>query len=93
MAIGSILAIYTLFWWLTLFLVLPFRLKRKDGVADSYVRGQADSAPAQFSVWRTIFWTTLVSSIAFALYYANYRFGWIAPTDLDFFSSPERLAS
>lgn len=76
MTFGSIVAIYVLFWFFCLFLVLPFRLQRRSGL-DEAVPGQDRGAPPRFSVWRTVFWTTIVSAIAFALYYANYVNGWI----------------
>ncbi|MFS0736395.1 DUF1467 family protein [Sphingomonas sp. 1P06PA] len=76
MTFGSIVAIYVLFWFFCLFLVLPFRLQTGDA-AEEAVPGQDRGAPPRFSVWRTVFWTTIVSAIAFALYYANYVNGWI----------------
>ena len=84
MKFTSALAIYALFWWMSLFLVLPFRLQSKHAV-DHYVPGQADSAPPRFSVWRTILWTTIVSGAAFAAFYLNYVNGWIGVEALDFF--------
>jgi predicted secreted protein len=72
----SIIAIYLLFWWGCLFLVLPFRL-RSSVEPEEHVPGQAESAPPRFSVWRTILWTTVVATAAFALYYVNYVNGWI----------------
>ncbi len=81
MKLTSILAIYILFWWGCLFLVLPFRL-RSGTEPEEPVRGQAESAPPRFSVGRTILWTTIVSAGAFALYYLNYVNGWVAA---DFF--------
>lgn len=72
----SIIAIYILFWWGCLFLVLPFRL-RSSMAPEDHVPGQAESAPPRFSVGRTILWTTIVSAIAFGLYYVNYVNGWV----------------
>jgi predicted secreted protein len=77
----SMLAIYLLFWWGSLFLVLPFRL-RSSMEPEDHVRGQAESAPPRFSVWRTILWTTIVSAVLFGLYYVNYVNGWLTA---DFF--------
>ncbi len=76
MKFTSILAIYILFWWGCLFLVLPFRL-RSSMEPEDHVPGQADSATPRFSVGRTVFWTTIVSAAAFALYYVNYVNGWV----------------
>ena len=76
MKLSSIVAIYILFWWGCLFLVLPFRLRTSDE-PEAHVPGQADSAPPRFSVGRTCLWTTIVSAIIFAAFYVNYVNGWI----------------
>lgn len=78
----SILAIYLLFWWGCLFLVLPFRL-RSSTEPEEHVPGQAESAPPRFSVGRTIVWTSIVSAVLFALYYVNYVNGWLTADTLD----------
>ncbi len=81
----SISAIYFLFWCLSFFLVLPFRLSTGDE-PEAHVPGQADSAPPRFSFQRTAKWTTLVAIVLFGLYYANYVNGWILPDMLDLVS-------
>jgi predicted secreted protein len=85
MKFTSVLAIYVLFWALSLFLVLPFRLRNAEP-EDEPVRGQADSAPPNFSVKRTAFWTTIVATVLCALYYVNYVNGWVRPEFLDLFT-------
>jgi len=82
MKLTSIIAIYLLFWWGCLFLVLPFRL-RSSAEPDAHVPGQADSAPPRFSVWRTLLWTTIVSLAVFGLFYINYVNGWITADVFD----------
>ncbi len=81
MKLTSIVAIYILFWWGSLFLVLPFRL-RSSAEPEDHVPGQAESAPPRFSVRRTIMWTTIASAALFAFYYVNYVNGWVTA---DFF--------
>lgn len=76
MRITSIIAIYLLFWWGCLFLVLPFRL-RSSAEPEAHVPGQAESATPRFSVWRTVLWTTVVATVLFALFYLNYVQGWL----------------
>jgi len=78
----SITAIYFLFWALSFFFVLPFRLR--DAGEDVHVPGQAESAPPRFSFARTAKWTTLVAAVLFGLYYANYVNGWIPVETFDF---------
>ncbi|MDB5689411.1 MAG: hypothetical protein JWL91_1287 [Sphingomonas bacterium] len=85
MRFTSMLAIYALFWSLSFFFVLPFRLK-KGGGDDAYVPGQAESAPPRFSFGRTCLWTTIVGAVLFALYYVNYVNGWVMPETIDFFT-------
>ncbi len=85
MRIGSLVAIYFLFWAFSFFLVLPFRLQRRDDSVEGYVPGQAESAPPRFSFGRTSLWTTIVSATLFGLYYANYVHGWLPVEALDLF--------
>jgi predicted secreted protein len=82
----SILAIYLLFWALSVFLVLPFGVRTHDEAGAERIPGQADSAPHVFDPWQLAVRTTLVSAVLFALYYANYVYGWISPADVDLFS-------
>ena len=85
MRFTSILAIYSLFWSLSFFFVLPFRL-RTGSEPDPLVAGQAESAPPRFAFGRTCLWTTIVSAVLFGLYYANYVQSWSGTDDLDFFT-------
>jgi len=89
MKFTSALAIFTLFWAMSYFFVLPFRLRSGDEPED-YVLGQAESAPHRFSFGRTCLWTTVVAAILFGLFYLNYVNGWIGPEAFDFFSQPDR---
>jgi predicted secreted protein len=82
MRLTSAIAIYALFWSLSLFLVLPCR--PGGGVEPgAHVPGQADSAPPGFSVGRAALWTTLVSMVLFGLFYANYVEGWLSADRLN----------
>lgn len=85
MQITSILAIYFLFWFLCLFLVLPFRLRTSDE-HDPHVPGQAESAPPRFSFGRTALWTTILAAVMFGVFYTNYLNGWVTVDDLDLFT-------
>jgi len=88
MAITSIIAIYTLFWVLSAFLVMPFGVRTHDEAGIEKVPGQADSAPANFDPRRIVIRASLLALVLFGLYYANYVNGWIVPHDLDFFGDP-----
>jgi predicted secreted protein len=80
----SILAIYLLFWVLSAFLVMPFHMRTAHEAGVELVPGQAESAPHDFKPLRIVLWTTLVATVLFGLYYANYVNGWITPETLDF---------
>ena len=82
------IAIYLLFWALSLFLVLPFGVRTADEAGEAKIPGQADSAPAHFRPMRIFAFTTLVAAILFGLYYGNYVFGWIGVDQLNFFHPP-----
>ena len=79
----SILAIYILFWTLSLFLVLPFgvRTAEEEGVRPE--PGHAESAPYRFNVRRTALRATILSAVLTAIYVANYIYGWISVEDVD----------
>ena len=85
MNVGSILAIYFLFWVASAFLLLPFGVKTDEEMGTEKVPGQADSAPHRFDVPRHVMRATIMASVLFALYYANWYFGWVAISDLDFY--------
>ncbi len=79
----SILAIYTLFWVFSAFLVLPFGVRSHEDDGLERVPGQAESAPTNFSARRVILRATALSIVLFALFYLNYVFGWITARHLD----------
>jgi predicted secreted protein len=83
MAWYSVLAIYLLFWVLTLFVVLPYGVRTARELGKEEVPGQAPSAPHSFSLARTLMWTTLVSAVAFGLFLMNWNQGWITRADLE----------
>ena len=86
MSFSSALAIYLLFWVMTGFVVLPFGVRTADEMGVEKVPGQADSAPANFRPGRVALIVTLVSAVAFGLFYANYVNGWLTAASFDFFS-------
>jgi predicted secreted protein len=79
----SILAIYTLFWILSAFLVMPFGVRTHDELGLEKVPGQAHSAPANFSATRIVRRATMVATVLFAIYYLNYVNRWITIEDID----------
>jgi predicted secreted protein len=79
----SALAIYFLFWFLAVFLVLPFGMRTSEEAGEAVAPGHAESAPHRFDPWRIMTRTTIVASIMFGLFYANYIHGWITVDMLD----------
>jgi predicted secreted protein len=93
MQITSILAIYTLFWMLSLFLVMPFGVRTHEEEGVEKTPGQADSAPVNFQAVRVAKRATLLALVLFGIYYANYVNGWIMPEDLNLFGKPPSAAA
>ena len=86
------LAIFTLFWVLSAFVVMPFGVRTHDEAGADKVPGQAESAPFNFQPWKIVKRTTIVASIAFAVFLANYTYGWVTPDMLDVFTPRELRA-
>ncbi|MEJ7935193.1 DUF1467 family protein [Sphingobium sp. AN558] len=78
----AIFAIYVLFWTISAFVVLPFGIRTPDETGELLLRGQADSAPSNFQPVRVMIRATILSTIFFGLYYANYVEGWITVENL-----------
>jgi len=87
----SFLAIYFLFWFLSLFVVLPFGVRTSDEVGANKVPGQADSAPHEFRPFRIILRTSLVAAALFVLFYANYTYEWVTIRTFDGLLTPPKL--
>ena len=79
----SMLAIYVLFWTISLFLVLPFGVRTAEEAGAEVQPGHAESAPHSFSLGRAAFRASIVAAILFALFYGNYLYGWVGIDDLD----------
>lgn len=60
-----LLAVYFVFWWITLFLLLPFgvRSQQEDG---TFVDGTDPGAPVVSRMGNKLIWTTIVSGLLFA---------------------------
>jgi predicted secreted protein len=83
---GSILAIYFLFWVASAFLLLPFGVRTDEEAGTAKIPGQADSAPHRFDIPNHVFKASLLATILFLIYYANWYFGWVSVEDLDFYN-------
>ena len=68
MPILSLFAEYFIFWWITLFIVLPFGLRTQEE-EQSVVKGTVRSAPARFRFWKTFAWTSAIAATLYAAFY------------------------
>lgn len=89
MQVTSIIAIYGLFWVMSAFVLLPFGVRTHDEAGIPKVRGQADSAPANFRPGKLALRATLLSAVLCACYVLNYTHGWVGVEDLNIFTMPE----
>ncbi len=78
----SAVVIYLLFWVLTLFVVLPWGVRTSAEAGEDSVPGQADSAPVRPAIRAKMLWTTIISAVLFALFYANYVNDWVTMADI-----------
>ncbi|MGN7999947.1 DUF1467 family protein [Sphingomonas trueperi] len=79
----SALAIYTLFWAMSVFFVLPFGVRTSEEAGVPLVPGQAPSAPHSFNPTKIVVRTTILSAVLFAAFYLNYVYGWVTADMLD----------
>ena len=79
MKLGSIIAIYVLFWTMSAFVIMPFSVRTHEEAGAPLVPGQAESAPYEFPAKRVILRITIVSTLLFAAFYLNYVYGWLTP--------------
>ncbi|MDO7833597.1 DUF1467 family protein [Sphingobium sp. HBC34] len=77
MNLYAIFAIYFLMWVISAFIMLPFGIRTPDETGEAMLKGQADSAPNNFRPGVVALRATLLSALAFGLYYANYVQGWL----------------
>lgn len=83
MAWYSVLAIYLLFWTVTLFVVLPVGVRTSEEEGEKIVPGQEAGAPHRVSMWRKAMWTTIISAFFFGLFYLNWEKGWIGYSHME----------
>lgn len=87
MQLGSIIAIYILFFAGATFILLPFGVRTDEEMGTPKVPGQADSAPHRFDLPRHLMKAALLAAILFGIYYANWTYRWVTPDDIDFYHS------
>ena len=89
----SIAAIYLLFWTMSLFLVLPWGVRTAEEAGEECGRGHAESAPHGFRFGRVLLRATILGTILFVLFYANWTYGWVTIDMLDWAAPPRASGS
>jgi predicted secreted protein len=73
MQTSTVIAIYFLIWWITLFAVLPFGVKSQHE-GGGFAEGTDPGAPVMARVWPKLMWTTIVASAIFGVLFLVYRY-------------------
>jgi predicted secreted protein len=89
MSTSTIIAIYFLIWWVTLFAVLPWGVRNQEESGE-ISPGTDPGAPAVHKVWSKLLWTTVVATALFAILYFVYSQGLIPYDLLVAISGPKR---
>ena len=85
----SMLAIYVLFWALSVFLVLPFGVRTTREAGGEHVAGTAESSPHEFHPGLIAKRVTVVATVLFTLFLLNYHYEWLTTQSLTFFNLQE----
>jgi predicted secreted protein len=72
-SITTAIAIYFILWWVVLFAVLPFgvRSQEESGAVEP---GTDPGAPTVPAIWRKLVWTTVASTVIFAVCAVLFRY-------------------
>jgi len=76
--IVSAIVIFIVIWWLTLFIVLPFGVRRTENPE----AGHDPGAPLRPMMWRKVAVTTAITVVLFAILYAIAEYELISLQDL-----------
>ena len=74
----SAVVVFIVIWWLVLFMVLPFGVRRTE----SPEAGHDTGAPAHPMLWRKVAVTTAITLVLFAIVYAIAESGLVSLQDL-----------
>ncbi len=64
----TLFAIYFIFWWITLFVTLPFGMKSQADVGE-VTPGTEPAAPANPQIKKRMFYNTILSGILFGIFW------------------------
>lgn len=66
MSVSEGIVVFVMLWWLTLFVVLPFGVRKSEVL----IPGQDAGAPDRPRLARTAIWTTAIAAILWGIFYA-----------------------
>jgi predicted secreted protein len=82
MPIGSLLALYFIIWWLTLFAVLPFGVRSQQETGE-VVTGSDPGAPASVRIGRVMLINSVVAALVLAAFWTVYVENWFGLAIVD----------
>lgn len=85
MAPLSAFVLFSVIWFMTLFIILPLRLTTQ-GEAGTTVKGTLESAPENPQLKRRFLLTTVVALVFWGIAVAIITSGWITLEDIDLFT-------
>jgi predicted secreted protein len=80
-SVTTAVAIYFVLWWVILFAVLPWGV-RSQAESGDVVPGSEPGAPVVPRLLAKLAWTTVVTTVVFALLYVGYTYRLLALDDL-----------
>jgi len=87
MAVGTVIAIYFIIWWVVLFAVLPWGV-RSQHESGEVAPGTEPGAPAVHRIWHKLLWTTVIAGVIYGVLAALYQAGLIPFEFLKRISNP-----
>jgi len=87
MSVAFGMAIFFMLWWIILFAILPFGMRRTQEEAGEVLPGSEPSAPDRPQFLKVIVMTTIVTTIVFAGYVALRQSGY-GLDDIPFLKPP-----
>jgi len=85
MNIISAIVLYIVFWFLSLFVILPLRLTTQDEDGE-VTPGTSPSAPTNPNLRKKAVWVTILAAIVWVPVVTIVTSGWISVDDFDFFA-------
>ena len=82
MAWTTAIAIYFVLWWVVLFAVLPFGVRNAEEEGQEVEPGNDPGAPTVPAIAQKLIWTTIVTTIVFAVCSSLYIYRLVTLDDL-----------